>query len=641
MFIEWLIVTIMLAGMALRFLPKGASSGMRSLVAAGFLASLLPVYLWEKYLDKKNASLTQLEASLPYRGALRDYDGSASCRTCHPDQYGSWHRSFHRTMTRPASAESVRGKFDHVTLELDGEEYRLEQQGDEFWVDMPDPDWQSNPNAADGPGASSAGPSTTGPAPRVRRRITMVTGSHHMQAYWSNNPQNGNQQHSFPFTYLFEQDRWVPRRTVFMLDPKPMKWRQVWNVGCIDCHATAGQPQQRSDPTAFDTQVGELGIACEACHGPAAEHVRLNRDPRRRYELHLLGKGDPSIVNPARLSSKRSAEVCGSCHSVHAALEEGDWPHTGTKFRPGAELETTMKILRRPQSFEMRRSMFWSDGMIRVSGREYNGLIRTACFQKGEMSCLSCHSMHQSSPTNQLAKGMESNAACLPCHEKMAVNLEQHTHHAAGSSGSLCYNCHMPYTSYGLLKALRSHQISNPSVTASLQAGRPNACNLCHLDKTLAWTAQTLSKWYRIPREEVSEEDKSTAASILWLLKGDAGQRALLAWHMGWKPARDASGSDWLAPYLATLLNDPYPSVRYIAARSLKRLPGFDALAYDYIGPPEEWAQAGQRALARWMKTARPPDAPALLMDKAQGLDIRAVERLLRSRNDRVVQLNE
>ncbi len=108
--------------------------------------------------------------------------------------------------------------------------------------------------------------------------------------------------------------------------------------------------------------------------------------------------------------------------------------------------------------------------------------------------------MHQSSPTNQLAKGMASNAACLQCHSSFEKRPEQHTHHLAGSSGSLCYNCHMPYTSYGLLKALRSHQISNPTVKASLQTGRPNACNLCHLDKSLRWTAQNLFAWYGIPQ---------------------------------------------------------------------------------------------------------------------------------------------
>ena len=61
--------------------------------------------------------------------------------------------------------------------------------------------------------------------------------------------------------------------------------------------------------------------------------------------------------------------------------------------------------------------------------------------------------------TGQLKPKMDSDTACLQCHKDMSARLVAHTHHAADSSGSRCYNCHMPYTSYGLLKALRSHRI--------------------------------------------------------------------------------------------------------------------------------------------------------------------------------------
>ena len=40
----------------------------------------------------------------------------------------------------------------------------------------------------------------------------------------------------------------------------------------------------------------------------------------------------------------------------------------------------------------------------------------------------------------QLAKRMDGNEACLQCHEKMRDKISAHTHHAADSSGSLCYN---------------------------------------------------------------------------------------------------------------------------------------------------------------------------------------------------------
>ena len=59
-----------------------------------------------------------------------------------------------------------------------------------------------------------------------------------------------------------------------------------------------------------------------------------------------------------------------------------------------------------------------------------------------------------------------------------------------------------------------------------------------------------------------SQRERDVAAGVLWAVRGDAGQRALVAWHMGWGPAQEASGTDWLPLYLALLLDDPYPAVR-------------------------------------------------------------------------------
>lgn len=641
MLVEWLLIVLLLAGVGYLLFSKWTAPTVRLWGAVFAVSALLAVWWWQGHLENKMDSRARL--NVPHVGRPEEFAGSASCRACHPDQYTSWHRSYHRTMTQTASPESVRGKFDNVNLELDGESFRLERRGDEFWVNMVDPDWtirQETSPAANNSGDSVAPASGESPPPREQFRITMLTGSHHMQAYWVDN-QHGNRQYNFPFIYLFEQERWVPRRSVFLRDPKARRWIQVWNVGCIDCHSTGGQPRQKEDAVSFDTRVAELGIACEACHGPAAEHVRLNADPRRRYALHLKQTGDGSIVNPARLSAKRSSEVCGRCHSVHGPRNAKDWEQNGERFRPGEDLEAKVQVVRHMKSTEQRRGSFWNDDMVRVSGREYNGLVRTPCFQKGEMSCLSCHSMHQSSPTNQIAKGMESNTACAQCHQSLSQKLEQHTHHSANSSGSLCYNCHMPYTSYGLLKALRSHQISNPGVLATLQTGRPNACNLCHLDKTLDWTAQRLSAWYKIPPVELSPEETTVAASVLWTLKGDAGQRALTAWHMGWKPAQEISNDSWLAPYLAVLIEDPYSAVRYIAGRSLKRLPGYDNFVCDFLAPPDELHRSSTRASEIWTKTAKPVANASLLLDKDGHLEKSAVETLLKSRNNRVVQLDE
>ena len=199
----------------------------------------------------------------------------------------------------------------------------------------------------------------------------------------------------------------------------------------------------------------------------------------------------------------------------------------------------------------------------------------------------------------------------------------------------------MPYTTYGILKAIRSHQIDTPTVQASLQTGRPNACNQCHLDKTLDWAASHLEEWYDVPKPKLSREERSVAASLLWLLRGDAGQRALMAWSLGWDSARQASGSDWMPPHLGQLLEDPYDAVRFIAARSLRRSEAFADWNYEFFGPTQVREAAHREVLERWQDLPHEPDRPEVLIDAEGAVRRHLQERLLRQRDDRVVSLAE
>ena len=116
-------------------------------------------------------------------------------------------------------------------------------------------------------------------------------------------------------------------------------------------------------------------------------------------------------------------------------------------------------------------------------------------------------------------------------------------------------NCHMPHTSFGLFTAMRSHRVDSPNAATSAKTGRPNACNLCHLDRTLTQTAADLERWYGQPvPAPMPPEHEGLAASMVWLLTGDAVVRSITAWHMGWQPALDASGRGWQAPVLAATL---------------------------------------------------------------------------------------
>ena len=272
------------------------------------------------------------------------------------------------------------------------------------------------------------------------------------------------------------------------------------------------------------------------------------------------------------------------------------------------------------------------------------------------MTCFSCHSMHQDpstdrrdtrewASTHQVSPGNDGNGACLQCHQTIARSPDAHTRHGAGSAGGSCYNCHMPYTSYGLLGGIRSHQISSPSVDATVKTGRPNACNSCHLDQTLAWTARYLESWYGIRSQPLADDEAAIASSVLYATRGDAGQRALTAWAMGWAPAQEASGRGWIAAHLSGLLDDPYDAVRFIAYRSLRSLPGFEAFPGDFLSPPARRQADAAAVLAQWGRRPAAPRATgdlARLLIRADGtLDTAVLRRLLTLRDNRPVSLNE
>jgi hypothetical protein len=205
-------------------------------------------------------------------------------------------------------------------------------------------------------------------------------------------------------------------------------------------------------------------------------------------------------------------------------------------------------------------------------------------------------------------------------------------------------DCHMPHTTFGLFEAMRSHRIDNPSAAVSARTGRPNACNLCHLDRTLAWTAEHLTAWYGHDPVELNADQKTIAASILWVTAGNGPQRAILGWAMGWKPAQEASGRGWIAAFLSELLRDPYAVTRQVAHRSLRTLPGFATFEFDYVAPKRTQIAKAAEAVARWLRTsAKNLDrtGPHLLLREDGTLNIEEHTRLLKARDNTPVSIIE
>ena len=575
--------------------------------------------------------------------------GSAACRACHPQQYESWHDTYHRTMTQIASKESVLAPFRGETLTGYGMTARAFRRGKEFVVDIVDPTYLEQRETFD------RSLPIDDRAPRVELPIVMTTGSHHAQLYWYERSDTGELS-EFPWTYRIAEKRWVHQFDALLqpeMTDSASLGHQSWNASCIECHSVAGQPNQHSGTNRYGTaSVAELGISCEACHGPGNEHCLANRNPVNRYRSYVGDGPDTTIVNPRRLSPKESSKACGICHSYFAyedpELLQRRWTE-GRKIRPGDDYSSLgrFETVEDEEEFaygdeSILLSRFWEDGTCRVGGREYNGLLMSPCHMEGELSCLSCHSMHHYESTNdQLRPGMDGNDACYQCHAEYRERLADHTHHAPESAGSVCYNCHMPHTSYALLGAVRSHRIDSPSVTGLSALSRLNACNLCHIDRTLGWTAESLDEWYDIPAPaHLSDDEQKTAAAVLWMLKGDAGQRAIAAWHMGWRPAHSAAGSDWIAPLLAVLFDDPYSAVRFNGFRSLQSLDGFKSQPNLYDSAQEKRSDVRQQIVRQWQQQGSTRQTGNTLVSE-DGINQAEILRLLEQRDDRRMVINE
>ncbi|MCI0376213.1 MAG: cytochrome c3 family protein [Gemmataceae bacterium] len=587
---------------------------------------------------------------------------SASCAKCHADHYESWHRSYHRTMTRDAAPDTVKGDFNNVVHDYQGLKTRFTREQDAYFLETIDPRWALM-RAKLGPESDKLPPQQ-----HVKLRVDRLVGSHWIQECMHREPSGRYQR--LPLIYHIVEKRWVHSNGGFLAPDSDDFWSQcrgyAWNDSCLYCHNTgpAKNPLRgpRGQIIGYRTEVDELGISCQACHGPGSEHVRLNHNPARRLALQQSGAGDPSIVHPMRLSVPRRDEICARCHGALTPKAEAWDPHTNRDpFIPGQELakfnhffwseaeQAKLTGVRLPKEEpEPIDGRFWGDGTPLTTALEYNGMALSACYEKGhgKLSCLSCHTMHGPDPNFMLKPKMNTNEACFQCHGEYRERLSAHTRHPAESAGSLCYNCHMPHLVYSLLSTHRSHRIEIPDIETTRATGKPHACNQCHLDKSLGWTQEQLKQWpgSKAKKAVPLTQDESTLSSALLLMTTkDARSRVMVAGAFANPAAQHASGVDWFGPFLTRLLRDErYPAVRYLAHRGLRVAFGDEASGpFDYLGTPAQ-KQAQLSALQkRFDATPLRGPLPHLPLN-AQGLpDDAVLRRLLGKRYDPDLSIHE
>ena len=592
---------------------------------------------------KKLEASTTLVSSIPVPAGDKHFIGSEACQSCHTDQHQSWHASFHRTMTQPINPTTAPQAIIDNEVVVAGKKYRFERKDSDFLVT------HLNPST----GANS------------EYRLVMMTGSHHMHVFWVDSGIEKTPD-MLPIIFLLDQQKWIPRESAFLRTPNPsyQSERGGWNRVCCQCHSTHPKPNVKTygadaASPSWNTEIVEFGISCEACHGPGKEHVAIHQSSKQASP-----KLSDRVVDPMKLETSIRSDMCARCHSVGYVNNSAAYKEKGLDFRPGQSIDESKyyQLLRAsPEHISdphlatwLNRTRsdinntFWPDGQLRGTGRAYSGMIESSCAKHGDMTCFSCHTMHQNDlalqdewKDDQLKPGMRGDAACIDCHKEYVEMGAKHTHHPVESSGSRCVNCHMPHTVYGLLKTVRSHTISSPSVATAIKTTRATACNLCHLDQTLEETSQHLAKWYGHDQPRLTKLEKETAVSVLQLLKGDAPQRALQVAAMERKMAQETSGTDWMVPFLMVGMLDRHDAIRLISERAYRSLKDAPEIQFDPINPGASQTRYMSDQLQKVCSEAVLKHDPALLIGEDGKFDIEQISNLLQNRNERPVDIQE
>jgi hypothetical protein len=94
--------------------------------------------------------------------------------------------------------------------------------------------------------------------------------------------------------------------------------KRPWLLKCGGCHTTGVNLEKQT--------FSEPAVGCEACHGKGSWHFA---SPTTEFY-----KGQPAIVNPAKLTKGVAVQICGSCHNRGKATKQkstGKNPHIKRK----------------------------------------------------------------------------------------------------------------------------------------------------------------------------------------------------------------------------------------------------------------------------------------------------------------------
>jgi predicted CXXCH cytochrome family protein len=203
---------------------------------------------------------------------------------------------------------------------------------------------------------------------------------------------------------------------------------------CIFCHTAyplADDRKTQDDEEVFPATLPE-GIDCQRCHGPGAAHIAAARAKASDDRIYK------TIVNPSRLSRERQLEVCMECHletsARHIPNSIRNYGRDLNSYRPGKPLADYKTY------FE--RSKDANDFGFETAHASYQ-LPQSVCFQKSQMTCLTCHDPHDI-PRGEAAT-QHYVEVCQSCHASTKDLAQDAAHKGVViKMGSNCLTCHMP-----------------------------------------------------------------------------------------------------------------------------------------------------------------------------------------------------
>ncbi len=456
----------------------------------------------------------------------------------------------------PATTASVLGDFNHAGMTNDRVVSTFFRRNSKFMV---------RTNGPDGALHDYEIKYTFGVYPLQQYLIAMPGGR--LQAFgiaWDSRPRERGGQRWF---FLYPGQNTSPS--------DPLHWTaidQTWNYMCADCHSTNLRKNYNLRTRAYATSYSEIGVSCEACHGPGSNHdawarkqgewrkfdadhgltIALNERDGIDWSINSL-TGSPARSAPR--TSEREIQMCARCHSRRGAIRE-DFVH-------GQPLGDDYRVALLDQE------LYFPDGQIKGEVYEYGSFVQSKMYHAG-VTCSDCHEPHN------LKLRADGNGVCLQCHSAPRYDSSKHHFHQMGSPGARCVECHMPTRTYMVIDARRDHSLRIPRPDLSVKLGTPNACTNCHQEKPAQWAADAIEKWYgRTPvgfqhfaaALEAGTQETPEAPQSLTALASDRAQPAIAR-------ATALSMLSNLAPSpidaaIRDGITDPSPLVRSAAARAL------------------------------------------------------------------------